>query len=218
MIGRFLNADSIEYLGASQDFQSYNLFAYCSNNPIMGYDPLGTFNWGKLCKAVAAAVVVIAVVTVVAVSVVATVSSSAVITAVAVASVAGGATAGGFNIANQIQEKGSDNLDWKETSIAAGAGSIRSAVAAKAGPAVSAFVDLTVSMTEGALTAAVKHEDANRKMNEGGVASFAMFALRTAWHQCVCPIPVPEFGVSSLIPTIINEGLSGAMSLGVKGE
>ncbi|MDD4077764.1 MAG: hypothetical protein PHT03_07325 [Bacilli bacterium] len=29
-----------------------NLFAYCGNNPIMGYDPEGTWNWGRFWKGV----------------------------------------------------------------------------------------------------------------------------------------------------------------------
>ena len=37
--GRFLNADGL--LGANGDILSYNQFAYCSNTPIMGYDPTG---------------------------------------------------------------------------------------------------------------------------------------------------------------------------------
>ena len=44
-IGRFLNADDINYLGADGSLLSYNLFAYCGNNPVMGYDPLGHFNF-----------------------------------------------------------------------------------------------------------------------------------------------------------------------------
>ena len=36
--GRFVNADKFEYLGASDNIKSYNLFAYCSNNPIMKLD------------------------------------------------------------------------------------------------------------------------------------------------------------------------------------
>ena len=39
--GRFINADGI--LGANQDVLSYNLFAYCSNNPISRADPTGAF-------------------------------------------------------------------------------------------------------------------------------------------------------------------------------
>ena len=29
---------------------SYNLFAYCGNNPVMGYDPYGTFDWSSFGK------------------------------------------------------------------------------------------------------------------------------------------------------------------------
>ena len=38
-VGRFLNADGI--LGANQDILSYNLYAYCSNNPVNLSDPTG---------------------------------------------------------------------------------------------------------------------------------------------------------------------------------
>ena len=44
--GRFINADEPSLLGANGDINSYNLYAYCSNNPIMGYDPMGTWDWG----------------------------------------------------------------------------------------------------------------------------------------------------------------------------
>jgi len=40
-ICRFISADSIGFLGADGTPVSYNLFAYCSNNPVMGYDPSG---------------------------------------------------------------------------------------------------------------------------------------------------------------------------------
>ena len=41
--GRFINADDTDYLGADGSFASYNLFAYCSNNPVMNVDPSGHF-------------------------------------------------------------------------------------------------------------------------------------------------------------------------------
>ena len=44
-IGRFINGDDPAYLGTS-GLLSYNLFAYCANNPVMGYDPTGTWDWG----------------------------------------------------------------------------------------------------------------------------------------------------------------------------
>ena len=33
-ICRFINADDLDYLGASGDFIGYNLYAYCANNPV----------------------------------------------------------------------------------------------------------------------------------------------------------------------------------------
>ena len=38
---RFINADGVSYLGANEDLVSYNLYAYCSNNPIAYTDPSG---------------------------------------------------------------------------------------------------------------------------------------------------------------------------------
>ena len=40
--GRFINLDQIEYI-APEQLNGLNLYAYCSNNPVMGYDPDGTF-------------------------------------------------------------------------------------------------------------------------------------------------------------------------------
>ncbi len=40
-IGRFVNADAMEFLGADGSTLSYNLFAYCQNNPVNLSDPTG---------------------------------------------------------------------------------------------------------------------------------------------------------------------------------
>ena len=40
--GRFLNADDVDFIGASGTVLSNNAFAYCENNPTNGFDPLGT--------------------------------------------------------------------------------------------------------------------------------------------------------------------------------
>ena len=50
-IGRFINADDTAYLGTG-GLTSYNLFAYCGNNPVMGYDPYGTFDFWGFAKGV----------------------------------------------------------------------------------------------------------------------------------------------------------------------
>ena len=39
--GRFISPDDVSYLGANGDLNSYNLYAYCSNNPVMYADPSG---------------------------------------------------------------------------------------------------------------------------------------------------------------------------------
>ena len=46
--GRFINADS--YASTGQGFDGNNMFAYCGNNPVTGYDPAGTLDWGNLFK------------------------------------------------------------------------------------------------------------------------------------------------------------------------
>ena len=45
-IGRFINGDNPANLGV-KGLLSYNLFTYCGNNPVMGYDPYGCWDfWG----------------------------------------------------------------------------------------------------------------------------------------------------------------------------
>ena len=51
--GRFINVDGLAMLGASSELSGYNLFEYCANNPVMGYDPTGYVSWwGVLAGAV----------------------------------------------------------------------------------------------------------------------------------------------------------------------
>ena len=58
---RFINADSYATTDAS-DAISSNMFAYCGNNPVMGYDPTGEWDWGGFI--VGLAIVAAAVITV----------------------------------------------------------------------------------------------------------------------------------------------------------
>ena len=56
-IGRWLNADDIDYLGADGSSLSHNLFAYCLNNPINNFDVGGNWslpNWAKIVVGAAA--------------------------------------------------------------------------------------------------------------------------------------------------------------------
>ena len=56
-INRFINADDIDQLGADDSPLSYNLFAYCMNNPVNRFDVNGNWslpNWAKITIGVAA--------------------------------------------------------------------------------------------------------------------------------------------------------------------
>ncbi len=43
-VGRFLNADDVDFIGYSGEVLSYNAFAYCENNPVNGLDSTGFFS------------------------------------------------------------------------------------------------------------------------------------------------------------------------------
>ena len=63
-IGRFINADDIDYLGADGSPLSYNLFAYCMNNPVNRFDDNGNWslpNWAKVAIGAVATVAAVAV-------------------------------------------------------------------------------------------------------------------------------------------------------------
>ena len=42
--GRFINADDTDYIGFTETVLSGNIFAYCENNPVLGYDPKGCYD------------------------------------------------------------------------------------------------------------------------------------------------------------------------------
>ena len=62
--GRFINADSPENLGADGSLLSYNLFAYCLNDPINRFDSEGEWSMPTLLKIAVGAVATVAAVAV----------------------------------------------------------------------------------------------------------------------------------------------------------
>lgn len=58
--GRFINAD--EYVNANGDIIGFNMFAYCSNNPVMYKDPVGTLSIVSVIALVVTGVVVLAMI------------------------------------------------------------------------------------------------------------------------------------------------------------
>ena len=64
VIGRFINADDAGTLGANSQILSYNLFAYCLNNPVNRTDDGGNLSWLAKIAIGVAVIAVAAVVTV----------------------------------------------------------------------------------------------------------------------------------------------------------
>ena len=63
-VSRFINADDIDYLGADGSPLSYNLFVYCTNNPVNRFDVNGNWslpNWLKVAVGAVATVAAVAV-------------------------------------------------------------------------------------------------------------------------------------------------------------
>ena len=103
---RFINMDSFDYADPEQ-LNGLNLYVYCANNPVMGYDPEGTTAWWEwLLLAVAVTAVVVA-------GVVATVATGG--TALVAGGIAiGGSVAGVTDIVGQGLSKGWDNISVGE--------------------------------------------------------------------------------------------------------
>ena len=63
-MGRFINADDTTYLGADGTQLSYNLYAYCANNPINRTDTYGNWSGWATAGVIVGAALVIAAITV----------------------------------------------------------------------------------------------------------------------------------------------------------
>ena len=129
---RFINADGIDYLGMGDELLAFNLFSYCGNNPVMGYDPMGTFN----CKNLVLSVAVVVTVTLVVVATVATAGAAAValgasasiVSSMVSGAAVGGLIAGGFSVADQFLDYGGDNINFEELAVTTLCGAVRGTV------------------------------------------------------------------------------------------
>ena len=76
---RFISADC--YLSTGQGLLGYNMFAYCNNNPVMGYDPTGTWDRGGVIIGMSLVIVGVAAAATIGVATpIALIASAAVIT------------------------------------------------------------------------------------------------------------------------------------------
>ncbi len=179
---RFINADSTSYLGVGDELQSFNLYSYCGNNPVMGYDPMGTWDWGDVLVAAGIVVLVaaIAVATVytggaalVACGAVASMSS---VVSVAVATGATAVVAGAFNVIDQTQEKSQEeDLDMIEVGISTTAGATRGFCSSimKSSPVIyTLLADATIGACEG-VTKAINNDATLRETWNAAQTGFA---------------------------------------------
>lgn len=92
-IGRFINADDPDYLGADGNLLSNTLFAYCMNKPVNRYDVNGNFSLPNWAKAAIGAVAI----TGLAVGTVCTGGAAAVVCGAALSGAVIGAVGGGIS-------------------------------------------------------------------------------------------------------------------------
>ncbi len=119
VIGRFINADSLRYLGDGAELSNYNLFAYCGNNPVNNEDPGGTWGWRTVGGILGGLVVVAAVSAFIACTggIVAGLVlglSDAVLGVVVGSTFVEGVTAGGHEIMSQTAESQGEDYDISE--------------------------------------------------------------------------------------------------------
>lgn len=103
-IGRFISADALAYL-APETINGLNLYAYCYNNPVMGYDPDGTWSWSAFFKVAVVATIIVAA------AVIAVASAGTAVGAIAAGAAIGGAmgaTVGGVSAAAEAMNNGED--------------------------------------------------------------------------------------------------------------
>jgi hypothetical protein len=105
------------------------MYAYCGNNPVMGYDPTGEVNWENIVKAGA---VVLLMTTAVPVGVASGgivfaalgLISQSTLLATTIGTAIGATTAGTLEIVSQCVQYGSDNIDYVDVAIETGRGAL----------------------------------------------------------------------------------------------
>ena len=117
---QFLSPDHPDYLDP-ETLGGIDLYAYCLNNPVMGYDPEGTWNWSAF--GLIAAIVVSAVV-----GVALTIASGGIAGAVLGGAAIGFSASATENLVTQVSTSGWENVDygqaWKEGGIGAAVGAV----------------------------------------------------------------------------------------------
>lgn len=115
--GRFLNAD--EHISSNNDLLGFNMFIYCSNNPVTNYDPNGEWSWKTVSYIILGVVVAAGTATFIACTGGAalgafTCISSSTLQAVIASGIVAGTIAGTANVIGQLVESEGEELDLSE--------------------------------------------------------------------------------------------------------
>ena len=144
--GRFISQDSIEYADP-ESINGLNLYAYCSNNPIMGYDPNGTWDWGIF------GAVLVGFVSSVLIAVGAALCATGVGAGAGVVLIGagiGGLLSEGSSIIGQLIEgKNFSSINWGQVAFNGAIGmAIGAVLASPAGPVVAGFAIAGLTFTQ----------------------------------------------------------------------
>ena len=91
LVGRFVNADDVEYLGMDGELLGYNQYSYCRNSPINRFDAEENWSLPNWAKVAIGAVATVATVAAVAVTVATGGAAAPVIASVAISTISSGA-------------------------------------------------------------------------------------------------------------------------------
>lgn len=212
-VGRFINADALEYLD-SETLGGLNLYAYCGNNPAMEIDPEGTTpKWLKgLLKIICSVLIVAALFTA------AIVTGGTVIIGAAVGAFVGAAVGLGTGIMNSI-EQGGNWLDNIGDSMFSGTvvGALSGALAAtSAGLEIQVLGNMLFSSGEYLLSSAIDGEqptweELGNRLVIGAVSGFfGGVGLQFGAQICVKPLMSTTLStVIKLLPAIVGSSLAG---------
>ena len=215
-IGRFLNADDVAYLGADGTLLSYNLFAYCGNNPVMGYDPTGHWDWELFGKVVVTTVIVAACLTGVGAiaAAAAVVTSTSVATAVttAVAAAAVSTTCGAIDGAICAQKSGGD---WRNGAMAGAIGSSTGAlVSSMTSPGAQPDTALRLN-TAGRVVGSLVYDLTYEYFETGEISCEGAVACGVDITMDACFGTVSNYYTASVPGSIIRAGVNGIIDAAI---
>ena len=206
--GRFISPDEPRFLGTDGTPLSYNLYLYCGNNPVMGYDPTGNWDWGVFGKIVAATAVVALCLT----GVGAIAAAAATVTGISVtAAVTTSVAAAGITVA-------CGTADGIACAIASGGDWVNGAVAGAVGSSVGAVVSQLSGFMLGAdnvlrlniagrMTSSFVYDITYEYLETGTVDNWGEHAVDVIMDTGLAPI---SYGyVGNLNNSLFKAGLNG---------